>query len=146
MCKNAPGKAHRQGLSLLQIAEKFKDNESAIAWIESIRWPDGPFCPDCGSFNVQSDIKHKTMTHRCRDCEERPMFTLRKGTVMGGTKMSYRVWAIGLYLHTTSIKGVSSMRRERVQQACGQEAQRCCVWAPVSAAYSCGSSQPDSFN
>ncbi len=121
MAKKAPGKAHRQGMSLLQVAEKFKDDESAQAWIESIRWPDGPYCPECGSFNVQCGIKHKTMTHRCRDCEGRPMFTLRKGTVMEGTKMSYRVWAIGLYLYTTNIKGVSSMRLHR-ELGIGQKA------------------------
>ena len=31
--------------------------------------------------NVQSNIKHKTMTHRCRDCSNRPMFSVKKGTV-----------------------------------------------------------------
>ena len=32
---------------------------------------------------------------------------------MEGTKLSYRVWAIGLYLFTTNIKGISSMRLHR---------------------------------
>ena len=111
--KKAPGKAHRKGLTLLQVADKFPDNDTAREWLESIRWPDGPFCPKCGSFNVQCDIKHPTMTHRCRDCSSRPMFTVRMGSVMEGTKMSYRVWAIGIYLFTTNIKGVSSMRLHR---------------------------------
>ena len=115
MCENAPGKSHRQSLSLSQVAEKFKDNESAIAWIESIRWP------DCGSFNVQSNIKHKTMLHRCRNCENKPMFTLRKDTVMEGTNMSYRIWAIEPYLYTTNIQGVSSMRLHR-ELGIGQKA------------------------
>ncbi len=38
---------------------------------------------------------------------------VRKGTVMEGTKMPYRTWAIGLYLHLTNIKGISSMRLHR---------------------------------
>ena len=42
------------------------------------------------------------------------MFTLRKGTVMEGSKLPYRVWPIGLYLFTTNLKGVSSMRLHRV--------------------------------
>ena len=29
---------------------------------------------------------------------------------MEGTKMKCRVWAIGMYLYTTNLKGVSSMR------------------------------------
>ena len=50
------------------------------------------------------------MTHRCRDCAKKPMFTVRKGTVMEDAKMPCRTCAIGLYLHLTNIKGVSSMR------------------------------------
>ena len=111
--KKAPGRAHRKGMTLLQVADKFPTNEAAREWLESIRWPDSPHCPHCGSFNVQCDIKHPTMTHRCRDCSNRPMFTVRMGSVMEGTKMGYRVWAIGIYLFTTNIKGVSSMRLHR---------------------------------
>ena len=116
MASKGPGKAHRKGLTLLQIADMFRDEEAAIAWIAERRWPNGPFCPRCGSLNVQSDIKHRTMTHRCRDCntgKSRTMFTLRMGTIMEGTKLPYRVWAIGLYLFTTNIKGISSMRLHR---------------------------------
>ena len=53
------------------------------------------------------------MTHRCRDCADRPMFTVRIGSVMEGSKLRYRVWAIGIYLFSTNIKGVSSMRLHR---------------------------------
>ena len=42
------------------------------------------------------------MTHRCRDCEKRPMFTLRTGTIMEGTKLGYRVWVIAFYLVATT--------------------------------------------
>ena len=121
MSRKAPGKAHRKGLTLLQIADMFHDESDAIAWLEELRWPDGPFCPKCGSFNVQSGIKHKTMTHRCRDCPNRQMFTLRMGTVMEGTKMPYRVWAIGIYLFTTNIKGISSTKLRR-ELGIGQKA------------------------
>jgi len=108
-----PGKAYRKGLSLLEIADMFRDNDDARQWIESVRWPHGPYCPYCGSFNVQSNIKHKTMTHRCRDCEGKPMFTVRTGSVMEGTKMPYRVWAVGIYLLSVNLKGVSSMQLHR---------------------------------
>ena len=62
----------------------------------------------------QSGIKHKTMTHRCRDYPKRPMYSIRKRAVMESTKLPNRAWAVGIYLFTTNIKGVSSMisRRE----------------------------------
>ena len=77
------------------------------------RWPHGAFCPYCGSFDVQCNIKHKTMTHRCRDCPTRPFFSLKTGSVMQGSKLGYQVWAIATYLITTNIKGVSSMKLHR---------------------------------
>ncbi len=49
------------------------------------------------------------------------MFTVRVNTVMQGTKMSHRTWAIGIYLFTTNIKGVSSMRLHR-ELGIGQKA------------------------
>ena len=106
----SPGKSHRKGLTLLQIADKFSDEEKARHWLEALRWPDGPTCPVCGTANVQANIKHKTMTHRCRECPDKKMFTIRMGTIMEQTRLKYRVWAIGMYLYTTNLKGISSMK------------------------------------
>ena len=113
MTKKAPGKAHRKGLTLLDVADMFRSEDAARAWIEEQRWPDGPYCPTCGTFNVQCDIKHKTMTHRCRDCPNKPFFSARKGSVMEGSKLPYRAWAVAIYLYTTNLKGISSMRLHR---------------------------------
>lgn len=116
MTQKAPGKSRRKGLTLLQIADMFGDEADAMTWISERRWPNGPHCPSCGSFNVQSGIKHRTMTHRCRDCntgKSRTMFTLKVGTVMEGSKLPYRVWAIAIYLYATNLKGVSSMKLHR---------------------------------
>ena len=116
MTQKAPGKAHRKGLTLLEIAEMFRKEQDARKWIEREFWPNGPFCPKCGSFNVQANIRHKTATHRCRDCgtgKTKTMFTVRVGTVMEGTRLPYRLWAIAIYLFTTNLKGVSSMKLHR---------------------------------
>ena len=113
MAQKAPGKSGRKGISLVQITNMFPNDEAAEKWITEQRWPDGPYCPHCGSLNVQSGIKHSSMTHRCRDCSNRPMFSLKTGTVMKGTQLGYREWAIAIYLMSTSLKGVSSMKLHR---------------------------------
>ena len=121
MAQKAPGKYYRKGMTLLDVAEMFGDEEKSRAWVAEQRWPDGPYCPHCGSVNVQSNIKHKTMTHRCRDCEGKPMFSLKTGTVMEGSNLKYRAWAVGIYLFTTNIKGISSMKLHR-ELGIGQKA------------------------
>ena len=113
MAHKAPGKHFRNGMSLIEITRMFPDAKTAERWFEGQFWPDGPHCPHCGSVNVQSGIKHPTMTHRCRDCPNRPMFSLKTGTLMESSKLDYQTWAIAIYLLTTGIKGVSSMKLHR---------------------------------
>lgn len=121
MTRKAPGKSHRKGLTLLQIADMFRDEETARTWIAEQRWPEGPRCPHCGTNNVQCNIKHPTMTHRCRECEGKPLFSVKTGTAMEGSKIKYRHWAVGIYLFSTNLKGVSSMRIHR-ELGIGQKA------------------------
>lgn len=113
MAHKAPGKAHRNGISVKKLIRMFSDENKAREWLEAHIWPDGPHCPHCGSFNVHAGISHKTMTHRCRDCPDRPQFSLKTGTVMHGTKLAYSDWAIAIYILTTNLKGVSSMKLHR---------------------------------
>lgn len=114
MAQRAPGKSHRKGLTLLQVADMFRDEDAAKTWLAEARWPDGKArCPHCGTTNVQSNIKHKTMMYRCRQCIGKPMFSLRTGTVMEGSNLKYRAWAVAIYLFTTNIKGISSMKLHR---------------------------------
>ena len=110
MAHKARDKANREGISLKQLMDMFPTDEKAREWIEAQIWPDGPYCPHCGSKNVQHPIKHKTMTHRCRDCPKRPQFSLKTGTIMQSSNLGYRDWAFAIYLLTTNLKGVSARK------------------------------------
>ena len=113
MAFKAPGKHFREGISLPQLIKMFPNDEKAREWFEGRIWPNGPVCPHCGTDNVQSGIKHRTMTHRCRECDGRTMFSLKTGNIMEGSKLGYQTWAIAIYLTTTGLKGVSSMHLHR---------------------------------
>ena len=41
------------------------------------------------------------------------MFSLKIGTLMEGSNLGYRVWGIAIYLISTNLKGVSSMKLHR---------------------------------
>ena len=113
MVRNAPGKFYRKGISLTELIDMFPTEETAREWCEAQRWPDGPYCPRCGSFDVQSNAAHPTMSHRCRRCKKLKYFSVRVGTVMEGSKLGYRVWVIAIFLLATNLKGVSSMKLHR---------------------------------
>ena len=112
--KNSSAKRLRKGISLIELVENlFPDEESAYRWFYEKRWPNGPCCPHCGSLNIQEGTPHKTMTHRCWDCPGKREFSLRVGTVMESSKLSYRTWAMAIYLIITNLKGVSSWKLHR---------------------------------
>ena len=113
MSHKAPGKSHREGMSLIQAMRKFPSDAVAEAWFARIRWPNGPACPECGSVNVQTGAAHPTMPYRCRERACRKRFSVRMGTVMESSKLGYQTWAIAIYLFLTNLKSVSSMKLHR---------------------------------
>ncbi len=111
MAHKAPGKSHRNGISLLELAEMFSDEESARKWFEGIIWPDGErYCPHCGTDN-NYECKHAKMPYRCRDCKR--YFSVKTGTCMARSPIPLRKWVYAIYLELTSLKGTSSMKLHR---------------------------------
>ncbi len=113
MAQKAPGKSHRKGITLAELFRMFPDDAAAERWFAEQRWPEGPHCPYCGSVNVQSGAKHKTMPYRCREKECAKRFSVRTKTPMEASKLGFQVWAIALYQLTTNLKSVSSMKLHR---------------------------------
>lgn len=111
MAHKAPGKHYRNGLSLIEAFRKFPDDAAAEKWFAECRWGGEPACPHCGDTNVQTGAKHPTMPYRCRGCRKR--FSVRIGTAMQDSNIPLQKWAIGIYLISTSLKGVSSMKLHR---------------------------------
>ena len=113
MAQKAPGKAHRKGISLVEIMRRFPDDASAEAYFIEQRWPNGVACPHCGSTNIQSGTKHKTMPYRCREKPCAKRFSAKTGTVMEGSKLDFQVWMVATFLLSTNVKSVSSMKLHR---------------------------------
>ena len=111
MGQKAPGRAHREGISVIELTRLFPDDDAAEKWFERQRWPDGIWCPDCGSFNCAVVKSRKPMPYRCRDCRQH--FSVRKGTAMQASKLGLQKWAFAFYMMSTGIKGTASMKVAR---------------------------------
>ena len=110
MSKHVPGKSNRKGLTLAELYEMFPDDETSREWFEANVWKDGRKCGRCGSGNTMP-ASHPTMPYRCADC--RKYFSVKVGTVMEHSRISYQNWAMVTYLFATNLKGVSSMKIHR---------------------------------
>ena len=111
MAKKAPGKSHREGLTLVQLMDMFPTEEAATDWFESVVWDDGRHCPKCGSVKTREVPNAKPMPYWCTDC--RSYFSVRTNTPMARSNIPLRKWAIAIYLCLTSLKSVSSMKLHR---------------------------------
>ena len=109
----APGRNHRDGISLVELFRLFPNDAAAEAWFVQTRWPNGIACHYCGSTNVLVGAAHKTMPFRCREKDCRKRFSVRTGTIMQSSKLGFQVWAIAMYLMSTNLKGISSMKLHR---------------------------------
>ena len=109
--RKAPGKSKRKGLTLLELTKLFPDDRTAEKWFIKTRWPNGVACMDCGSLNIQARPTRKPQPYRCRDCKKD--FSAKTGSLMQGSNLGFRVWAIAIYIYTTGIKGTSSMKLHR---------------------------------
>jgi transposase-like protein len=95
-------------------AKIYNDEDAARAHLEAQLWPDGPFCPHCGSFNTTAlhGKAHRKGLYQCNDCREQ--FSVTVGTVFERSKIPLHKWVLASHLFAASKKGMSSKQIERM--------------------------------
>jgi transposase-like protein len=91
----------------------FHDEAKATAHMEANRWPDGVFCPHCGSSHVHK-MGGKTQAGMfiCYDCEDK--FTVRTGTVYERSHIPLHKWLLATRLMADSKKDMSALQVQRM--------------------------------
>ncbi len=111
MVKYALGKAHREGVSIIELCDMFPDGPAATAWFEKLVWPTGRHCPCCGCTETSFAAKTSSLPYYCSGC--RRAFSVKIGTALERSKAPLRKWVFAIYLKMTNLKGVSSMKLHR---------------------------------
>jgi transposase-like protein len=106
-------------------APRFTDADAAREHLEALRWPEGPFCPHCGSFNAKrlpAQRGRPTKAHpegairngvvQCNDCREQ--YSVTVGTVFESSKVPLNKWLLANHLLVSSKKGISSHQLHRM--------------------------------
>src|SRR3954453_8308356 len=90
----------------------FTNEQAAMESLEASRWPDGPYCPHCGSVNGHRMAgKTQAGMFLCNDCRDK--FTARVGTVMERSHVPVHKWLLAIHLMTSSKKGMSAHQLHR---------------------------------
>lgn len=110
----------------------FTDEDAAWAHYESLRWPDGPICPKCGSVDNATRLANKTTrrvrklkdgttkvaewtrrgVHKCKDCGSQ--FTATIGTIFEDSHIPMHKWLLATHLMCASKKGMSAAQLHRM--------------------------------
>src|ERR1700726_3133434 len=90
----------------------FHNEAAAIARLEAIVWPDGPFCPRCGGFDRITPVKGgRAGLRRCGPCKRE--FTVTVGTVFERSHVKLHKWFQAAHLMASSKKGISAHQLHR---------------------------------
>ncbi len=93
----------------------FQDADEARKHLESIRWPNGPWCPHCGGFTNIKPLNgkaHRPGVYKCYDCKQQ--FTVTVGTVFERSHVPLNKWFQAVYLICCSKKGISAHQIHRM--------------------------------
>ena len=106
-------------------APRFTDENAAREHLESLMWPEGPFCPHCGSVNAKrlppqerkvtaahpgGTVRHGVI--QCNDCGDQ--YTVTVGTVFERSKVGLHKWLLANHLLCASKKGISGHQMARM--------------------------------
>jgi transposase-like protein len=112
-------KSALQDVTLVQLIDRFANDDTARQHLESIRWEKGIVCPKCGckeqrQFSAIAANPAKKVRAGLRYCAScKSQFTVTIGTIFEDSHIPLRKWLIAWYLICSSKKGVSSLYLQR---------------------------------
>jgi transposase-like protein len=98
-------------MNLTKIMEQYDTEDKCRAYLEELRWPSGPVCPDCGSKDT-ARLGGREEVIRCKSCDRQ--FSVMAGTVFNDSHLPLTKWFLAAYLICESKKGISALQIQRV--------------------------------
>jgi len=109
-------------MNLIDVTQNFKSDDDCLAYMESMRWPDGIRCPTCGSDHVSKITRKSTGKNkrtRIYQCLEKctmnakgemvnAQFSATSGTLFNDSHLSLQKWFMAVAMVVDAKKGVSA--------------------------------------
>ena len=95
--------------TLLELCDRFADEDACWTYLEQVRWLRGFVCPRCqahgGSFVSSRQL------WQCRMC--RHQVSVTAGTIFHGTRVPLRKWFLALFFLARHKQGISALQLQR---------------------------------
>ena len=99
----------KQDVNLVNLIERYHNEDKCRDYLEELRWPDGVACPRCESKSISRIQKQKVF--ECNSC--RYQFSVRAGTIFHDSHLPLWKWFLATYMMCESKKGVSANQIKR---------------------------------
>ena len=99
-------------MNLITVCNRFPTQQDCISYLESLRWPEQPTCPLCGSDDVaRTATIGRVGRLNCHKCKS--SFNVLSGTIFQGTKIPLQKWFVAIAILLNAKKSVSSCQLSR---------------------------------
>jgi transposase-like protein len=119
-------KAHKpeekEEFNLINLAQKYANEDTARALLEGMLWPKGPVCPHCKNHtekpiykleaDKQSNAPVRKGVYKCGACREQ--FSVTVGTVFEGSHVSISKWVMAMFILCSAKKSISANQLHRM--------------------------------
>ncbi len=111
-------------MNLIDVTQTFQNDDDCLAYLESMRWPDGIRCPVCGCDQISKITRKKTITrgpnkgqptknrrtriYQCLEPTCKSQFSATNGTLFNDSHLPLTKWFMALAIVVDAKKGISA--------------------------------------
>jgi len=95
--------------TLQEAITYFADSDVTHAFATALRWPEGVFCPNCGS--AENSFISTRKLWKCKGCKKQ--FSVRVGTIFEDSPIALSKWFVAIWMIANCKNGVSSYELHR---------------------------------
>ena len=112
-------------MNLIDVTQQFRTDDDCLAYLESMRWPDGIRCPVCGCARISKIARkagtvkrgktegearknRRTRIYQCLEETCKQQFSATAGTIFNDSHLPLTKWFMALALLVDAKKGISA--------------------------------------
>ncbi len=97
---------HRLPTTLIETIRYFSDEDVCVQFVASLRWDNGPVCPQCGGSEHYYLASRRVW--KCKDKTCYKQFSVKVGTIFEDSPIKLDKWLCAIWLIANSKNGISS--------------------------------------
>ncbi len=101
-------------MNLIDVTQQFQSDDDCLAYLETMRWPDGIRCPICGAKEISRITRKKpgknkrTRIYQCLEKTCKSQFSATNGTIFNDSHLPLVKWFMALAIVVDAKKGISA--------------------------------------